>query len=107
METPGERHEPADDLSFEAALTELEAIVRTLEDGETSLEQSLAQYERGVGLLKLCYGQLRQAEQRILLLTGEDGDGQPLTRPFEHAASLEIARATQERRPRKRPPEEA
>ena len=93
---------PVDDLSFEAALTELEAIVRALEDGETSLEQSLAQYERGVGLLKHCYGQLRQAEQRILLLTGEDGDGQPLTRPFEHAPSVEIVQGDG-KRPRKRP----
>jgi exodeoxyribonuclease VII small subunit len=80
---------PADDLSFEAALAELEAVVRALEAGETSLEQSLAHYERGVGLLKLCYGQLRHAEQRILLLTGEDGEGRPLTRPFEHSSSLE------------------
>jgi exodeoxyribonuclease VII small subunit len=80
---------PTDDLSFEAALAELESVVRALEAGDTSLEESLAQYERGVGLLKLCYGQLRHAEQRILLLTGEDGEGRPLTRPFEHASSLE------------------
>jgi exodeoxyribonuclease VII small subunit len=97
---------PADDLSFEAALAELEAIVRVLEGGETGLEQSLAQYERGVGLLKHCYGQLRQAEQRILLLTGEDGDGQPLTRPFEHAASLEAA-PSDGKRIRRRPAPEA
>ncbi len=93
---------PTDDLSFEAALTELEGIVRVLEDGETGLEQSLAQYERGVGLLKHCYGQLRQAEQRILLLTGEDGEGQPLTRPFEHSASLDAAPTADGRRSRKR-----
>jgi exodeoxyribonuclease VII small subunit len=93
---------PTDDLSFEAALAELEAIVRVLEDGETGLEQSLSQYERGVGLLKHCYGQLRQAEQRILLLTGEDGDGQPLTRPFEHSASLDAAPPADGRRARKR-----
>jgi exodeoxyribonuclease VII small subunit len=98
---------PAEDLSFETALAELEAIVRVLEDGETGLEQSLAQYERGVGLLKHCYGQLRQAEQRILLLTGEDGDGQPLTRPFEHSASLDAAPAADGRRARKRPAPDA
>jgi exodeoxyribonuclease VII small subunit len=99
---------PTDDLSFEAALVDLEAIVRVLEDGETGLEQSLVQYERGVGLLKHCYGQLRQAEQRILLLTGEDGDGQPLTRPFEHSASLDGAPAADGRRVvRKRPAPDA
>jgi exodeoxyribonuclease VII small subunit len=98
---------PTDDLSFETALAELEAIVRVLEDGETGLEQSLAQYERGVGLLKHCYGQLRQAEQRILLLTGEDGDGQPLTRPFEHAASVDAAPSADGRRARKRPAPDA
>src|SRR5262249_53114461 len=93
---------PAEDLSFETALAELEAIVRVLEDGETGLEQSLSQYERGVGLLKHCTGQLRQAAQRILLLPGEDGDSQPLTRPFEHSASLDAAPAPDGRRARKR-----
>jgi exodeoxyribonuclease VII small subunit len=95
------------DRTFEEALAELEAIVRDLEDGATGLDESLAKYEAGIGLLKHCYAQLRQAEQRILLLTGEDGDGQPLTRPFEHTASLEIAPATEARRARKRPTEEA
>ena len=79
----------SDELSFEQALVELECIVRELEDGQTGLEESLCRYEQGVGLLKRCYGQLRQAEQRILLLTGEDGDGQPVTRPFDHAATLD------------------
>jgi exodeoxyribonuclease VII small subunit len=69
--------------SFEAALTELERVVRDLEDGQIGLEQALASYEHGVGLLKHCYGLLQQAEQRILILTGEDDSGQPLTEPFE------------------------
>jgi exodeoxyribonuclease VII small subunit len=91
----------ADNLSLEEALAELEQIVHVLEDGQTSLEDSLAQYERGVGLLKRCYAQLRQAEQRILLLTGEDSEGQPATRPFEHTAALEAAQPDSRRRPRK------
>jgi exodeoxyribonuclease VII small subunit len=101
---------PTDDLSFEAALAELEGIVRALEGGDTTLEQSLAQYERGVGLLKLCYGQLRHAEQRILLLTGEDGEGRPLMRPFEHVASIEAAQGDgkgEVKRGRKRPAPDA
>jgi exodeoxyribonuclease VII small subunit len=75
--------------TFEDALAELEAILRQLEDGTTGLEDSLACYERGVGLLKRCYGQLKDAEQRILLLTGVDDEGRPLTQPFEHAPTAE------------------
>lgn len=79
----------ADDLTFEQALGELEKIVRVLEDGQTGLEQSLASYEKGVGLLKKCYGQLAQAEQRILLLTDIDESGKPRLQTFQHAATAE------------------
>jgi exodeoxyribonuclease VII small subunit len=95
---------PADNLTFEEALSELEQIVRDLEDGQTGLEESLARYERGVGLLKRCYGQLRQAEQRILLLSGVDEQGRPVVHPFEHTATAEQERADPKRR-RKRPDE--
>jgi exodeoxyribonuclease VII small subunit len=57
--------------SFEAALQELEAIVRTLEDGGAPLEASLQAYERGMALLKHCQETLGQAEQKIRLL--DDG----------------------------------
>jgi exodeoxyribonuclease VII small subunit len=89
----------SNDVTFEQALAELEKIVRDLEDGNTGLEDSLARYEQGVGLLRRCYAQLRAAEQRILLLTGEDGDGRPITNLFDHAATLETA---EPKRPRKR-----
>src|SRR5690349_11011698 len=93
--------EPAKPVSFEEALTELEAIVRELEAGDTSLEESLARYEHGVGLLKKCYAQLRQAEQRVLLLAGEDADGKPATTPFEHPSLPDPDRPDPRRRPRK------
>jgi len=70
-------------LTFEQALAELERIVRELENGQIGLEESLTHYEKGVTLLKRCYGQLQQAEQRIILLQGLDGDNQPITQPFE------------------------
>jgi exodeoxyribonuclease VII small subunit len=76
--------------SFEHSLLELEEVVRQLEDGDTGLEQALAQYEKGIGLLKLCYGQLKDAELRIQKLTGTTADGQPVTEPFEHSATLEL-----------------
>jgi len=87
--------------SFEDAIGELEQVVRTLEDGTTSLDDALAAYERGVGLLKSCYQQLRQAEQRILKLTGSDGDGRPTLELFEHTAAVEAERPDH-RRPKKR-----
>ena len=88
----------ANDLTFEQALSELEAVVRDLEDGTTSLEEALARYEAGVGLLKFCYAQLRQAEQRILLLAGADEDGKPVTEPFRHVAAVEADRPAPKRR---------
>jgi exodeoxyribonuclease VII small subunit len=78
---------PQDGISFEDAMAELEQVVRDLEDGQIGLEESLARYERGVGLIKGCYAQLREAEQRILLVTGTDDDGRPILQPFQHAAT--------------------
>ena len=92
---------PPDNVSFEQALAELERIVHDMEDGQVGLEESLARYEKGIALLKRCYGQLRQAEQRIMLLTGVDAEEKPLARPFEHTASAEQA----ERKPAEPPPE--
>lgn len=93
---------PTDNRTFEQSLAELEQIVRDLEEGDTGLEESLARYERGIGLLKRCYGQLRQAEQRVLLLAGADADGQPELKPFEHTPTAELAK-NDARRVRKKP----
>jgi exodeoxyribonuclease VII small subunit len=76
-----------DERTFEEALLELERMVRELEDGQLGLEDALARYEQGVGLIKACYQQLRQAEQRILLLTGIDEEQQPILQPFKHEAT--------------------
>jgi len=54
---------------FEAAITELEAVVKRLEDGDLTLEQSLELYERGVALSRYCHTSLEQAERRIEILT--------------------------------------
>ena len=58
---------------FEAALTELDAIVKKLEDGDLPLEQSLQLFERGVQLSRFCHARLEEAERRIEILT-ERGD---------------------------------
>ena len=58
---------------FESAISELEKIVKQLEDGDLPLDKSLALFERGVTLSKYCHDQLGAAQRRIELLT-ERGD---------------------------------
>lgn len=54
---------------FEAAIAELETVVKKLEEGDLPLEQSLALYERGVQLSRFCHARLEEAERRIEILT--------------------------------------
>jgi len=61
---------------FETALAELETIVKRLEEGDQTLEQSLELYERGVGLSRFCHATLEAAERRIEVLT-EQGELKP------------------------------
>jgi exodeoxyribonuclease VII small subunit len=57
---------------FEASLDQLERLVEKMEHGEMSLEESLAAYERGVGLYRHCQQALEQAELRVRLLSDPD-----------------------------------
>ncbi len=60
---------------FEDALGKLEGIVKELEDGELSLEKSLARYEQGVRLARFCNSKLEEAEKRVAMLqTSDEGD---------------------------------
>jgi exodeoxyribonuclease VII small subunit len=52
-------------LSFEAALTKLETIVDSMEQGEVPLAELLAKYEEGSKLLKVCESRLKDAELKI------------------------------------------
>lgn len=62
-----------DELTFERALTELEAAVNRLEEGDLTLEDSLKLFERGQKLARFCQEYLEQATLRIEYLT-EDGE---------------------------------
>ena len=53
---------------FEAALAELDTIVKKLEEGDLALEASLQLYERGVQLSRFCHARLEEAEKRIEIL---------------------------------------
>ncbi|WP_241087431.1 exodeoxyribonuclease VII small subunit [Candidatus Vondammii sp. HM_W22] len=55
--------------SFEEALTELETLAETLEQGDLSLEESLKSFERGVELTRTCQQALKEAEQKIQVLS--------------------------------------
>lgn len=68
--------------TFEEAMTRLEAIVSTLEKGDTPLEEALTLFEEGAGLMKQCAKALDQAEQKVTkLFPGPDGS--PLEEPME------------------------
>lgn len=69
-------------LSFEAAMAELEGIVRRLESGDVSLEESVTLYERGHSLRGHCEARLKAAQARIEQVS-LGADGAPVgTTPF-------------------------
>jgi exodeoxyribonuclease VII small subunit len=101
LQTPMENDVPC----FEDALAELETIVHELEEGELGLAESLERYEQGVKHLKHCYALLKDAEQKIELLTGVSDEGRPLTEPFDNqAASLGESAGRKRSRRGKSPP---
>jgi exodeoxyribonuclease VII small subunit len=55
-------------MKFEAAMEDLEQIVEQLESGELSLEDSLAAFEKGVGLVRYCNQKLNEVEKKVELL---------------------------------------
>ena len=61
-------------LSFEEALNELETIVRRLEEGTSSLEESLKDYERGSALRLHCEAKLKEAQTKVeKIILAKDG----------------------------------
>ena len=73
---------------FEAALEELEQVVEQLESGDLSLEDSLAAFEKGVGLVKLCNQKLTEVEKKVELLV-KDKEGKLQLKPFESVAEAD------------------
>jgi len=62
-------------LTYEEALEQIEQIVERIESGEAGLEQTIAQYEKGVKLIDHCRGILDRVEKRLAELT-PDADEQ-------------------------------
>ena len=69
------------ELRFEQMLQRLDVIVRTLEKGETPLEDSLALYTEGADLIRRCTAKLSEAEQTVVRLQ-KGPDGAPVELPF-------------------------
>lgn len=65
-------------FDFETAMEELEGLVRSMEEGDLSLEDSLKAFEKGVRLTRQCQKALREAEQKVQVLLGEDGETEKL-----------------------------
>lgn len=64
-------HTVPESLSFEQALDELDALVRRMESGQLSLDESITAYRRGAELARYCQSKLANAEQEIKRLEGD------------------------------------
>ena len=61
-------------VSFEESLTELEELVKKMDSGELSLEESLTAFENGIGLIRNCQSALQSAEQKVQMLVEKNGE---------------------------------
>ena len=80
-----------EEIRFEEALKQLEAIVSRLEIGDLPLEEALSIFEEGVRLTKLCSLRLSEAERRvnILVRNAESAPGGLEERPFPDLSPVE------------------
>ncbi|WP_391371924.1 exodeoxyribonuclease VII small subunit [Lysinibacillus sp. KU-BSD001] len=65
--------------SFAVAMTDLEEIVRKLEQGDVPLEEAIDLYKKGMELSQFCHEKLSNAEQQLISIVGEDGEKQPFS----------------------------
>ena len=62
------------EITFEAAISELQGVVEKLEAGKVALEDALTLYERGVELVKICNERLDKAQQRVSAVRSDGGE---------------------------------
>lgn len=63
---------PVEELTYEQALAELEALVSVLEEEQKSLEEAITLFERGQALTRHCATLLEKAQLRVQQLSGQD-----------------------------------
>jgi len=61
-------------INFEKSLDELDSLVQKMEQGGLTLEESLAQFQRGIELARACQKALSEAQQRVEVLLEKDGE---------------------------------
>lgn len=69
------------EINFEEAIKKLEDEVKRLENGNMSLDESIASFEEAVKLVKICNEKLETAERKVAILT-EMSDGTVTDMPF-------------------------
>lgn len=69
-------------INFEEAMSSLEEIVKKLESGTLTLDESISEFENAIKLVKICNEKLEAAEQRVRILT-EGQDGTVTDKPFD------------------------
>ncbi len=73
--------EKIENLSFEEALGELEALVRRLEEGKCPLDEAVKTFEMGIALKKHCDNKLKTARLKVEQIL-ENPDGSVMMKPF-------------------------
>lgn len=66
-----------ENITFAQAMTELEEIVRKLEQGEVPLEEAIDLYKKGMEYSKFCNDKLQDAEQQLISIVDENGQKEP------------------------------
>ncbi|HPJ23701.1 MAG TPA: exodeoxyribonuclease VII small subunit [Bacillota bacterium] len=61
------------ELTFEQKMEKLEALIKKLESGDNSLDDSVKLYQEGISLAKECHEELQKAEKTIINLKTENG----------------------------------
>lgn len=65
------------EVTFEKAMTNLEAIVKRLEENDVPLEEAIDLFQEGVSLSKLCHQRLQKVEEKMDQIIEQDGESKP------------------------------
>jgi exodeoxyribonuclease VII small subunit len=66
-------------VTFEEAIAQLEQIVMKLEQGDVPLEDAISYFKEGMELSKICHEKLKNVEEQMTVILGENGELRPFT----------------------------